>query len=149
MPVTSVGQMDTLIRQSTARTAFRMWLMGAFALIALVLAAVGIYGVMAYAVRQRTREIGIRIAIGAEPRQVTRMILMTHLGYSLAGIAGGVGCAAWLTRLLTAFLFGIAPWDPAAFAAAVIVLASVAALAAWIPARHAARIDPLIALRAD
>jgi predicted permease len=149
MPVTTVGPLDRLMRESTTRSAFRMWLMGAFAFIALLLAAIGVYAVMADTVRQRTREIGIRLAIGAEPRQVTRMILMTHLGYSLAGIVGGVGCAAWMTRLLSAFLFGITPWDPVAFAAAVIVLALVAALAAWIPGRHAARIDPLIALRAD
>jgi putative ABC transport system permease protein len=149
MPVTSVGQVDALIRRSTARARFRMWLMGTFAVIALLLAAIGVYGVMAYAVRQRTREIGIRIAIGAEPREVTRMVVMNSLRYSLAGLVAGLGCAVWLTRLLTTFLFGITPWDPVAFSSAVIVLALVAAVAAWIPARHAARIDPLIALRAD
>jgi putative ABC transport system permease protein len=149
MPVTTAGQLDTLVRRSTARAAFRTWLMGTFAVIALLLAAIGVYGVMAYAVRQRTREIGIRIAIGAEPREVTRMVVMNSLRYSLAGLVAGLGCAVWLTRLLTTFLFGITPWDPVAFSSAVIVLALVAAVAAWIPARHAARIDPLIALRAD
>jgi putative ABC transport system permease protein len=147
MPVTTVGSMDSLMRESTARSAFRMWLMSAFAVIALLLAAVGVYGVMTYAVRRQTREIGIRIAIGAKPRDVTRMVVMTQLGYSLAGLAGGIACAVWMTRLLTAFLFGITPGDPASFVSAVIVLIVVAAASAWIPARRAARIDPLIALR--
>jgi putative ABC transport system permease protein len=149
MPVTTVGELETLIGRSTARAAFRMWLMGAFASIALLLAAIGVYGVMAYAVRQRTREIGIRIAIGAEPRDVTRMVVLGSLRYSLVGIVAGVACAVWVSRLVTAFLFGITPWDPIAFAIAVIVLTVVAVAAAWIPARRAARIDPLLALRAE
>jgi putative ABC transport system permease protein len=147
MPVATVGTMESLIHQSTARSAFRMWLMSAFGVIALLLAAVGVYGVTTYAVRHQTREIGIRIAIGAKPRDITRMVVMTHLGYSLAGLAGGMGCAVWMTRLLTAFLFGIAPGDPTSFVSAVIVLIVVAAVSAWIPARRAARIDPVIALR--
>ena len=147
MPVTTVGTMDSLMHESTARSAFRMWLMSAFAVIALLLAAVGVYGVMTYAVRHQAREIGIRIAIGAKPRDITRMVVMTQLGYSLAGLAGGIGCAVWMTRLLRAFLFGVAPGDPASFVSAVIVLVVVAAASAWIPARRAARTDPLIALR--
>ena len=147
--VNTLGQMDVLIQQSTASAAFRMWLMGAFAVIALSLAAIGVYGVMAYAVRQRTREIGIRMAIGAEPRELTRMIVMTSLRYSIAGIVSGVAAALLLARLLETFLFGISPWDPGAFAASVIVLTLVAAVAAWIPARHAAGIDPVIALRGE
>jgi putative ABC transport system permease protein len=135
--------------RSTARAAFRMWLMGAFAFIALFLAAIGVYGVMTYAVRQRTREIGIRMAIGAEPRDVTRMVVITSLRYSLAGVVVGVASALAITRVLRTLLFGVTPWDPAAFAAAVIVLTLVAAVAAWIPARRAAGMDPLIALRAD
>jgi putative ABC transport system permease protein len=149
MPVTSVGRLDTLMARSTSHAAFRMWLMTAFALTALMLAAIGVYGVMAYAVRQRTREIGIRVAIGAEPRYVTRMVVVTSLRYSLLGVLGGVGCAFAVSRLLTTFLFGITPWDPVAFSIAAIVLTLVASIAAWIPARRAARIDPLIALRAE
>jgi predicted permease len=147
MPVTTIGAMDDLIRQSTAQFAFRMWLMSAFAAIALILAALGVYGVTTYAVRQRTREIGIRLAIGASPRTLVWMMVTTQLGYSLAGIVAGVACAVWLTRLLTSFLFGVTPWTPTAFGVAVTLLAVVAGLSAWIPARRAVRIDPSIALR--
>jgi predicted permease len=147
MPVSTIGTMGMLMRESTAKFAFRMWLMGAFAFIALVLAAVGVYSVMTYAVRQRTREIGIRLAIGANPRAVVWSVVVTQLGYSLAGVVAGAGCALWLTRLLTSFLFGVTPWAPMPFASAIAALAVVAALSAWIPAWRAARIDPLIALR--
>jgi putative ABC transport system permease protein len=149
MPVTTVGQMDALIHQTTAQAAFRMWLMGAFAVVALLLATVGVYGLMAYAVRRRTREIGIRVALGADPGEVIRMIVMSSLRYSIIGIVGGIASALLATRLLESFLFGLSPWDPSAFATAVIVLALVATIAAWIPARRAAGIDPLIALRGD
>jgi len=126
-----------------------MWLMAAFAVIALFLGAIGVYGVLTYAVRRRTREIGIRMAIGAEPRDVTRMVVMSSLGYSLAGVLGGVISALAATRLLTTFLFGISAWDPTAFLAAVIVVTVVASVAAWIPARRAALVDPLVALSPD
>jgi predicted permease len=149
MPVTSVGRVDSLIVGSTAHAAFRMWLMAAFAAVALLLAAAGVYGVMAYAVRQRTREIGIRMAIGATPANVTRMVVMNSLGYSLAGVLGGLISALAATRLLTTFLFGVNAWDPTAYFAAVIVLTLVSGVAAWIPARRAALVDPLIALRGD
>jgi predicted permease len=149
LPVTSLGELDALLARSTGRAAFRMWLMGAFAAIALLLAAIGVYGVMMYAVRQRTREIGIRMAIGAEPRDVTLMVVASSLGYSLAGVIVGLISAAVVSRLLTSFLFGISPWDPTAFLAAVVVLSSVAGVAAWIPARRAARVDPLVALRGN
>jgi predicted permease len=149
LPVTMLGQVDSLIARSTSHAALRMWLMGAFALIALFLAAIGVYGVLTYTVRQRTREIGIRMAIGAKPRDVTRMVVMSSLGYSLAGVAGGLVAAVVATRLLTTFLFGISPWDPIAFFAAVAVLTVVAGVAAWIPARRAALVDPLIALRGN
>ena len=147
MPVTTIGTMDGIVRQSAAQFAFRMWLMTVFAVIALLLAAIGVYGVMTYAVYRRTREIGIRMAIGASPHAVVRMVVASQMGYSLGGIACGVAGTVWLTRLLSAFLFGVAPGDPTAFASAVGALLVVAALSAWIPARRAARIDPLIALR--
>ena len=149
MPVTTVGEMDTLIHQSTAQAAFRMWLMTAFAVVAVLLSAIGVYGLMAYAVRRRTREIGIRIAVGAEPGAVNSMIVMTSLRYSIIGIVAGSTSALLVARVLRGFLFGLSPWDPGAFAFAVIVLVLVATVAAWIPARHAAGIDPLTALRGD
>ena len=149
LPVTTLGQVDALLMRSTSRAAFRMWLMGAFAAIALFLAALGVYGVMTYTVRQRTREIGIRMAIGAKPRDVTQMVVMSSLGYSLAGVAGGLVSAVAATRLLTTFLFGISSWDPIAYFAAIAALTIVAGVAAWIPARRAALVDPLIALRGN
>src|SRR5215467_5195961 len=98
MPITTVGQMDTLIHQTTTQAAFRMWLMGAFAVVAVLLAAIGVYGQMAYAVRRRTREIGIRIAIGAQPDDVTRMIVMTSVRYSIIGIGCGAAAAMLAVR---------------------------------------------------
>jgi predicted permease len=149
MPITTDGQMDVLIPQTTTQAAFRMWLMGAFAVVAVLLASIGVYGQMAYAVRRRTREIGIRIAVGAEPREVTRMIVLTSLRYSMIGIVCGVGSAILAVRVVKSFLFGLSPWDPGAFSTAVMVLLFVATVAAWIPARCAARVDPVIALRAE
>lgn len=149
MPITTLGEMDRLIHETTTQAAFRMWLMGAFAVVAVLLAAIGVYGQMAYAVRRRTREIGIRIAVGAAPNEVTRMIVMSSVGYSIVGTGAGVAAAILAVRILKSFVFGLSPWDPGVFATAVIVLLMAATVAAWIPARRAARIDPLIALRGD
>jgi putative ABC transport system permease protein len=149
MPITTIGELDALIQQTTTQAAFRMWLMSAFALVAVLLAGIGVYGQMAYAVRRRTREIGIRIAVGAEPSTVTRMIVWTSVRYSIVGLGGGVAVAVLAVRVLESFVFGVSPWDPRVFATAVIVLLIVATAAAWIPAKQAAGVDPLIALRAD
>jgi predicted permease len=149
MPITTVGQMDALIHQTTTQAAFRMWLMGAFATVAVLLAAVGVYGQMTYAVRRRAREIGIRIAVGADPTEVTRMIVMTSTRYSIIGIGSGVVAAMLAVRVLKSFVFGLSPWDPSVFAISTIVLLVVGIVAAWIPARRAAGIDPLIALRGE
>jgi len=149
MPITTVGQMDTLVHQTTTQAAFRMWLMGAFAVAAVLLAAIGIYGQMTYTVRRRTREIGIRIAVGADPSEVTRMIVMTSVRDSIIGVIGGVAAALLAVRVLKGFIFGLSQWDPSVFAISIVVLLVVAVVAAWIPARHSAGIDPLIALRGD
>jgi putative ABC transport system permease protein len=149
MPITVLGQMDALIRQTTTQAAFRMWLMGAFAGVAVLLAAIGVYGQMAYSVRRRTREIGIRIAVGADPAEITRMIVMTSAGYSIIGIGSGIAAAILAVRVLKSFVFGLSPWDPSVFAISTILLLVVVTVAAWIPARRAAGIDPLIALRGD
>jgi ABC-type antimicrobial peptide transport system permease subunit len=123
-------------------------LLGFFASIALVLAATGIYSVLSQSVAQRTQEIGIRMALGADARSVIALMLGTAMRSVAAGVAVGVLIGVAAVRLLTAFLFGVKPLDPAAFAAAAGVLIGVALLAAYVPARRASRVDPLVALRA-
>lgn len=122
-------------------------LFGLFAAAALVLAAIGVYGVAAYAIVQRTKEIGIRVALGAASRDVRRLVVAQTLWPTLAGIAAGAAAAALLTRLVASLVYGVRPLDPATFAAGVIVLLGVALAATWIPSRRAVRIDPLVALR--
>jgi putative ABC transport system permease protein len=122
-------------------------LLGIFAVLALVLAAVGIYGVMSYSVAQRTREIGIRMALGAQRRDVLKMAVGQGLKLVLIGVAIGLVSAFVLTRVMTSLLFGVSATDPATFITISLVLVSVAALASYIPAMRAARIDPMVALR--
>jgi predicted permease len=124
-------------------------LFGIFGLLAMLLASVGIYGVMAYMVSQRTNEIGIRMALGASPGEVVRMVVGQSMRLAFIGIAVGVLTALALTRLMGSLLFNVAPYDPLTFAAVSAILAAVALLAGWLPARRAARIDPLRALRQD
>ena len=119
---------------------------GAFATIALLLSVVGIYGVTAYGVAQRTREIGIRRALGAQPGAVLGLLLRQGLHLILAGTVLGVGASVALTRFLASMLFEVTPTDPLTFALVVVVLAGVAILACWIPARRAMRVDPMVAL---
>jgi ABC-type antimicrobial peptide transport system permease subunit len=115
----------------------------------LVLGVIGIYGVIAYVVAQRTREIGIRSALGAQPRQLRRMFLLHGLALSAVGIAAGLVGAVGVTRLMSSLLFGIGPMDPIAYAAALGVIVAAAALASYLPARRAASIDPMQTLRAE
>jgi ABC-type antimicrobial peptide transport system permease subunit len=124
-------------------------LFGLFAVAALLMAAIGVYGVAAYAIAQRRREIGICIALGAARRDVRRLVLAQTLAPTLAGIAVGVAAAVMLTRALSSLVYGVAPLDPATFAAAVLILVGVAIGATWPPVRRAVRIDPLITLRCD
>ena len=121
-------------------------LIAMFATVAQILAAVGIYGVMTYLVAQRTREIGIRMALGASARTVVGMVVGRGLALTLAAIAIGLAGAAALTRTLSTLLFGVGPLDPLTFVVAAAVLGGVALLAAWLPARRAARVDPVVAL---
>jgi len=141
--------MDGLLARSMRQERFTTLLTGLFAALALLLAAVGVYGVMAYTVSQRTREVGIRLAVGATPAQVIRLVLgqgvRVTAGATVIGLAGSLAAA----RLIRGQLFGVGPADPATFVVVPVVLAAVALLACWLPARRAARVDPVIALRTE
>lgn len=148
-PLSDARTMERIVAESTARFRFTSLLLAIAAGVALLLAAVGLYGVISYVVGRRTREIGIRIAIGADPATVERSVVTRSLWLTAVGIGAGVIFALATTRLLEGLLFGVAPTHPAAFAAAAVVLAGVALVASWIPARRAARVDPVEALRID
>jgi ABC-type antimicrobial peptide transport system permease subunit len=120
-----------------------------FGVSALLLAAIGVYGLMAYSVEQRTQEIGIRLALGAQGAQVETMMVMQGMRLALVGVVIGVAAALGLVRFIASLLFGVTTWDPLAFLAMPALLIAVAFLAVWLPARHASRVDPVIALRAE
>ncbi len=146
-PLFDVQTMDRRVTDSVAGRRFSMLLLGVFAGLALVLASVGIYGVISYTATQRTHEIGIRMALGAERADVLRMVVGHGLRLSLIGIGAGLAAALGLTRLMSSMLFGVRPTDFVTFAAVSLLLAGVAALASYVPARRATRVDPIIALR--
>jgi putative ABC transport system permease protein len=146
-PVTSVMTMEAVISGSVWQQRFYTILFGVFALLALVLASVGIYGVMSYAVAQRTQEIGIRMALGARAVDVLKLIIRNGMALITAGVVIGLIGAVALTRLLTTLLFGVTPTDMATFAAVSAGLIVVALLACYLPARRATKVDPLVALR--
>ncbi|HUJ31756.1 MAG TPA: ABC transporter permease [Candidatus Acidoferrum sp.] len=149
IPVSDVHTMEELMAVSLAQQRFNMLLLGLFAALALVLAAVGIYGMMAYHVGQRMHEIGIRIALGAQRRDVLRLVLGDGAKLACFGIAIGIAGAIALTRLMTSLLFEVKPTDPETFAVVTILLANVALVACYVPARRAMRVDPIVALRYD
>jgi putative ABC transport system permease protein len=136
-----------IVEDTTAQRRLAVFLMGAFAALALLLAAVGLYGVISYSVAQRTHEIGVRMALGAHRQDILLLILRHGLGLTLVGLALGVGGALYLSRFLESQLFEVQARDPATFLAIPLVLAAVALLASWIPARRAAKVDPMVALR--
>jgi len=146
-PVPAMRRMQAILVQSTAQQDFRMILMSIFAGLAVVLAAIGIYGLMGYSVQQRTREIGIRMALGAPAGTVRNMVIRQGLGLAAAGASLGLAAAFYLTRFLAGFLFGVKALDPLVFVAVPALLTAVALLAVWRPALRAARVDPLRALR--
>jgi putative ABC transport system permease protein len=139
--------MQELVADSTAEPRFQARLLGAFSLLALILAAVGIYGVLAYSVTQRTHEIGIRMALGAERRNVLFLVLRRTLALAGAGLVLGTAGALATTRVLARFLYEIKPTDPATFITVAALLTGVALLAGLIPARRATKVDPMVALR--
>ena len=147
LPVSKFRTMEQVIAESTARSNFNMLLLTIFASVALLLAALGIYGLMSYSVEQRTQEIGIRVALGASAGDMLRMVIGRGLLLAGIGLAVGLAAAFGLTRLLASLLFGVKASDPIAFGAVVVTLAAVASIAVYIPARRATRIDPLVALR--
>ena len=147
LPITKVSSMRTVMDDSFAARRFEMLLLGVFAALAVTLAAIGVYGVIAYAVAQRTREIGVRVAIGARMRDVVGLVLRGGLRLALLGISIGVAGAFAATRLMSSMLFGVDPADPTTLAAVATALLAIALFACWLPARRAAGIDPTEALR--
>jgi putative ABC transport system permease protein len=147
LPVYAIWTMDQLLGNSLAQRRLTLVLLGSFAVLALLLAAVGVYGVTSYAVRQRTHEFGIRMALGAQARDVLRLILVNGLKLSMMGVALGLGAAFVLTRWMESLLFGVRATDVQTFTAIALLLLSIALLACWIPARRATKVDPMVALR--
>jgi predicted permease len=149
MPVFDVNTMEQRLHFSLARRRFSMFLLGAFAVLASILAAIGIYGVMSYSVSQRTHEIGVRVALGARPGSILTLVI--RQGFVLASIGTGIGLTAafLLTRVMSSLLFEVSAIDPFTFVATPLLLASVSLLASYIPARRAARVDPMVALRCE
>ena len=146
-PLVKVRTMEDNMAATVAQPRFRTWLIGIFAGLALMLAAVGIYGVMSYSVTQRTSEIGIRITLGAQPVDVFRIVLGEGLRFALIGVAVGVAGGLVLTRLLSTFLYGVSATDPLTFSGVAILLIAVSVAACFFPARRATRVDPIVALR--
>jgi predicted permease len=149
LPLYRVRSVESIVGQSLARRRFTMLLLGVFAAFALALASVGVYGVLAYLVSQGTREIGIRVALGATSRRILGLVLRQGAVLALAGIGTGLVGAFALTRFMRSLLFGIAPTDWLTFAATPALLFLVTLAAGWLPARHAARVDPTVTLRCE
>lgn len=149
LPISEVRQMTAVVRQTFARQQFSAVLLGGFSIASLLLAAIGIYGVLAYSVMQRTREIGVRVALGAEPRSIIRLIVTSGARMVIAGALAGLAAALLLSSLLKSLLYGVRPRDPLTFIAAPAILVAVALLAAYAPARRASRVSPMEALRAE
>ncbi len=149
LPVSEVRTMPSIVAQANGRARFQALLLAAFAAAAALLAAVGIYGVMTYAVSRRTREIGVRMALGADPDRVVRLVVRQGMAVALAGAVAGLAAALLLTRLMSSLLYGVGAADPATYLGVTALLLAIALTASWLPARRAARIDPMKALRTE
>jgi ABC-type antimicrobial peptide transport system permease subunit len=149
LPIAGTLTMDEAVAASVAAPRFRTLLVGLFATTATLIATCGLYGLMAYGVTQRRREIGVRMALGAARRDVLRLVLTRALRIVVAGLIVGLAGAAAVTRVLQRFLFGVTPTDPIVFTIVTLLLLAVGLMAAWLPARRATRIDPWAALRAE
>jgi putative ABC transport system permease protein len=148
-PVAHIRTMDEVMGRSTARQSFNMLLLTIFGAVALLLAAIGIYGLMAYSVAQRTQEMGIRMALGADRDTIRKLVVWQGMRLALVGVAVGIVASFGLTRLLSTFLFGVKPWDPAVFVSAPLMLTAIALVAVWPPAARASKVEPMQALRAE
>jgi ABC-type antimicrobial peptide transport system permease subunit len=149
LPLVNVRLLSDVVSSAMARTTFTLVMIGAAASVALLLGAIGIYGVISYMVSLRTREIGVRMALGAQSVQVRRMVVRQGLTLASIGVVIGLAAALALSRLIGSLLYGITPHDPATLASVTVGLLVVSAVASWLPAMRAARIDPIEALRAE
>jgi len=147
LPVAHIRSMQQVVGESTAQSDFYMTLLTIFAGVALLLAAIGVYGLMAYTVQQRTQEIGVRMALGASPRQMQRMVVIQGMRLALVGIALGVGSSLALSRVMSSLLYGVKPRDPVTIILVAALLTAVTFLGTYIPARRASRVNPMVALR--
>jgi putative ABC transport system permease protein len=148
-PVSNVRTLDQVFAAAISQERFQALMLGLFATLALVLACIGLYGVISYSVVQRTHEIGVRMALGAQPVDVLRLVIRQGMTLTLAGLVVGIVAGTFATRVLSDMLFGVAPRDPLTFAGVPVLLLLVAFLACYLPARRATRIDPLAALRCE
>jgi ABC-type antimicrobial peptide transport system permease subunit len=148
-PISNINRMDALLARTVSQPRFNLLLLAIFAGLALLLAAVGIYGVMSYLVTQRTHEIGVRIALGAQTHDVIKLVVRQGMALTLTGVVIGLIAAFGLTRLIKNLLFGVSATDPVTFSMIAILLSGVALLACYLPARRATKVDPIVALRQE
>lgn len=149
LPIGTMTTVEEALSGTLSQTRLNTILLGAFAALALILAAVGIYGVMSYAVSQRTKEMGVRIALGAESGDIVRLMIKLGMSLALVGLGCGILAAMVFTRFMTTLLYDTGTTDAVTFVTVPVVLAAVAFLACWLPARRATRVDPIVALRCD
>ena len=149
LPVSGVATMEQVIADTLWQPRFNLQLIGIFAALAMTLAAIGLYGVMSYSVAQRTREVGLRMALGAQRGDVMKLVMGQGMKLALAGVASGLLASVALTRLMERLLFEVSATDFSTFALIAVLLTIVALLACWIPARRATKVDPMIALRCE